>query len=178
MEMKCYQKKCDKRERQFEGFGSSSNMSSDSGSLCTLNFMILHPITARAKYSLAFGGTCPDLFVLGSECIPSVKNGEIELADSGASVSLASSQGRKWTLNLRKAYHPILLQKYKDNLQKAKDDLKTATALADLEDAHPVPIDFLVSSNIKAVVITGPNTGGKTISLKTVGLAALMGKLG
>ncbi|CAN6466157.1 unnamed protein product [Victoria cruziana] len=138
-------------------------------------------ITARAKYSVAFG-------------------------DSGGNVPLASNHEKKWTLNLRKAYHPILLQKYKDNLQKARNDLKAATAgarmrrfrgessvtkgipdgvlktleiqLAELENAHPVSVDFLVSSNIKAVVISGPNTGGKTISMKTVGLAALMGKLG
>ncbi|CAN6466155.1 unnamed protein product [Victoria cruziana] len=163
-------------------------------------------ITARAKYSVAFGGTCPDLFSLGSECSSFVKDGKDELADSGGNVPLASNHEKKWTLNLRKAYHPILLQKYKDNLQKARNDLKAATAgarmrrfrgessvtkgipdgvlktleiqLAELENAHPVSVDFLVSSNIKAVVISGPNTGGKTISMKTVGLAALMGKLG
>lgn len=47
-----------------------------------------------------------------------------------------------------------------------------------MEEARPVPVDFLISTRTKVIVITGPNTGGKTISLKTVGLAALMAKSG
>jgi len=41
-----------------------------------------------------------------------------------------------------------------------------------------VPVDVLISPDIKVVVITGPNTGGKTATLKTFGLAAVMAKVG
>ena len=42
----------------------------------------------------------------------------------------------------------------------------------------PVPIDILVEQGTKGVVITGPNTGGKTASLKALGLAVCMAKCG
>ncbi|MDF2963738.1 MAG: MutS2 family protein [Paenibacillus sp.] len=53
--------------------------------------------------------------------------------------------------------------------------------IIDLRDAkhpllgnHMIPLDFAIGHGYKSLIITGPNTGGKTLSLKTVGLLTVM----
>lgn len=62
---------------------------------------------------------------------------------------------------LRQLRHPLLVWQHKH------------------EQGHPVvPIDVTMSPDVRVVTITGPNTGGKTVTLKTLGLAMLMAKVG
>ncbi len=66
-------------------------------------------------------------------------------------------------LNLKAGCHPLLL-----TLQREEDSEVEAV----------VPIDFRLGNDFNTLIITGPNTGGKTITLKTVGLLTLMAQSG
>ena len=66
-------------------------------------------------------------------------------------------------LNLKTGCHPLLL-----TLQREEDSEVEAV----------VPIDFRLGDDFNTLIITGPNTGGKTITLKTVGLLTLMAQSG
>ncbi len=66
----------------------------------------------------------------------------------------------------------------------AADGTGPSPSLVILQGRHPllgskaVPIDVVSRGETRMVIITGPNTGGKTVTLKTVGLFALMNQFG
>ncbi|MCC6499124.1 MAG: Smr/MutS family protein [Anaerolineales bacterium] len=68
---------------------------------------------------------------------------------------------------------------YQSSIENRKSSIHLIHARHPLLDPHTVvPIDINPKEGTRAIVITGPNTGGKTVSLKTVGLLALMAQSG
>lgn len=80
------------------------------------------------------------------------------LAIRGVQPELVSSRG------VREVTQPLL------HLSQARHPL--------LDPATVVPIDVWLGGEFQLLLITGPNTGGKTVALKTVGLLALMAQAG
>ncbi|XP_075502852.1 uncharacterized protein LOC142540493 isoform X6 [Primulina tabacum] len=66
--------------------------------------------------------------------------------------------------------------KWKETINTNLSSLEMQVSM--LKQAPPIPFDIFVEQKNKVLIITGPNTGGKTICLKTVGLAAMMAKSG
>lgn len=99
--------------------------------------------------------------------------GELDFLGAKAqlSINLNAVQPRLNTrghVNLISARHPLL---------EASLQLQARNGKSDTPE-HVVPTDFHIGDSFQTVVVTGPNTGGKTVVLKTIGLLTLMAQSG
>ncbi|XP_058082504.1 uncharacterized protein LOC131230630 [Magnolia sinica] len=128
--------------------------------------------SARGAHARWINGVCP---VLTDRC---------EALDSNA-------PGGSLSVDIEGIRHPLLIESSLSSLTSIPaSDLGSSVRLNWMNGKmklgrlpagradFPVPLDIKIGQTTKVVVISGPNTGGKTATMKTLGVAALMSKAG
>ncbi|XP_075502977.1 uncharacterized protein LOC142540589 isoform X2 [Primulina tabacum] len=128
-----------------------------------INFLLdrvleLDLVFARASHARWMNGVCPNF----------------------SSNSCEDSKHYSLSVDLEGIQHPLLLE---SSLRKSfpssgQDTFAENSDMVSGASSFPVPINIQIKPGKKVVVISGPNTGGKTASMKTLGLASIMSKAG
>ncbi|MDE0140990.1 MAG: endonuclease MutS2 [Caldilineaceae bacterium] len=128
-----------------------SDLVADEGPYISRNVQILSQLDftfAKAKYALEMEATAPEIVSFQQ------KRAEIFAGIDEDTKEEHTIQHPGSVLNYRQARHPLL------------------------DPESVVPIDVYFDNECYILVVTGPNTGGKTVTLKTVGLLTLMAQSG
>jgi DNA mismatch repair protein MutS2 len=108
-------------------------------------------VTAKARFSRDYAMSAPDL----------------------------NAEGRLW---LRQARHPLLEYLFRQPVAAPVQPLEQpeagTVAPTPIPERTVVPIDVRLGMQFNLLIITGPNTGGKTVTLKATGLLCLMAQSG
>ena len=122
---------------------------------------------AKARYGYWLQANPPKFIELGEPELPpqNIENLDEETAEPADEENSKNSQllipNLRSSITLRQLRHPLLVWQQQHE-----------------QGFAVVPVDLTIAPHIRVVAITGPNTGGKTVTLKTLGLAALMAKAG
>jgi DNA mismatch repair protein MutS2 len=122
--------------------------------------------TARARYSFWLGANPPRFIHFG---LPILDFGLNQSGDNGESPNPSDEAGPP-PGQMPKSVEPIVLRQLRHPLLVWQQQHE--------QGPEVVPINLVIQPQIRVVAITGPNTGGKTVTLKTLALAVLMAKVG
>ncbi len=119
--------------------------------------------TARARYSYWLGANPPRFIEWATGTAERQPEGGLAVAegDNLQAELPAPTATAGDSIVLRQLRHPLLIWQQQHE-----------------QGREVVPIDLVIQPHLRVVAITGPNTGGKTVTLKTLGMATLMAKVG
>lgn len=126
---------------------------------------------ARAGHALWLKGVCPTF----SEFSKDLDSGS---TDDSIFVEIDKIQHPLLLESSLRSLPDILASNSKDAVWSSERNGIMNRSSSDITSDYPVPIDIKIGHGTRVVVISGPNTGGKTASMKTLGLASLMSKAG